>query len=437
MAEMCDRIKYLEQKMKTFKTLIQSLSTYLEGTAVNPINAKLRLSNLSALFQDYFEQFEELSALDPENPLVPEFETTETSYYDVATRATEIQPREQLPPLANSTLNASMTDRHYYPKLPAVEIPTFDGDPKEWIAFKNKFVALIHSRADYSNLIKHSRLEQALKGEAKLKLKIFTPSEENYPKAWQTLLDAYDSKLVLITKHLDEFYDLPFVDPKNVASSLSSLVDLTKQHLFMLERLDVVIGEEAVVRYLERRLPKFINSKWQETLNMNRYPTLQEFYDFSANTIFRLRSIERDAGESDNRKRASDGAQQQVSKRSKSARSFVTSASRATESAKSPFANKAPSYSSTAADKRPSCPGCKGSHRLFRCPEFLKLDPIKRFEFAKSKSICRNCLWNHQSPCPNSGRCKICNKPHHTLLHFEDKEGANSGKDEQSTSKTA
>ena len=86
------------------------------------------------------------------------------------------------------------------------------------------------------------------------KIAEFPPSDENYPKAWAALLDAYDQARLLVTEHLNAIFDLPVIAKATVVD-LSSLIDKTKQHLHMLSQLDIAFPDAIIVHILERRLP--------------------------------------------------------------------------------------------------------------------------------------------------------------------------------------
>jgi len=69
--------------------------------------------------------------------------------------------------------------------------------------------------------------------------------------------------------------------------------------------------------------------------------------------------------------------------------------------------------------KQVRCSLCKGSHRLFKCDQFLKLQPKQRFSHAKQLGVCFNCLqpFTKFHTCSKQV-CRKCNKRHHTLLRM-------------------
>lgn len=70
------------------------------------------------------------------------------------------------------------------------------------------------------------------------------------------------------------------------------------------------------------------------------------------------------------------------------------------------------------------CPLCEESHRISRCEVFIKKGVAERYEYAKEKRLCFNCLGTHpRNTCISKSVCKTCNSnKHHTLLHAERKE---------------
>lgn len=222
----------------------------------------------------------------------------------------------------------------------------------------------------------------------------------------------------MVTKHLYALYNLPDVNPKDVATSLTMVADETKQHLHMLEQLDLSIGEAVVIRWLERRLPDVLKSKWQETLNIKDLPTLKQFHDFFSRTVFRIRFLQQDSDSNQGQKQSGTHFPQASNK--SGSRSFVTTSSNDS------VATSEPSKSIIG-------PLCKKSHRLFKFPDFHKLGPAGCFDFVKTNRLCSNCLLDHPIiSYSNSNLCRKCNKKHRTALHF-DKESTDASTTPQPT----
>lgn len=405
------RVDYLLQKGKSLEAQVAKLENYLKGADSvhpDPINAKLRLDSLSILYKEYMKYNDELAQLDPQNSQLENFLEVESRYFEVASKVNKIQRSE---PIASSTLNASslsMSDRFNLPRLPEIKIPTFDGNPKNWASFKHKFESLIHNREDLSDSIKASQLFSCLSDKALDKVSELDPSACDYQKAWQSLLDFYDRKRIVAVQHLNAILDLPKLTSAT-ADGLSSLVDKARQHLHILSRFGARPSDELVVRIIERCLPPATLNRWQDKLEMDELPKLEELFKFIQNTIFKLQAQALDSS-SGNRKRAGEPISHAPSKNGKlGARSLVTTSS-----------------SSTSTSKSSSCPKCNGDHRLFKCQAFNNLPVQERWNLVNAQELCRNCLWTHPFPCQSKNLCKKCSRNHHTLLH-QDKGQKGSG----------
>ena len=66
------------------------------------------------------------------------------------------------------------------------------------------------------------------------------------------------------------------------------------------------------------------------------------------------------------------------------------------------------------------CILCKDSHTIYQCPKFVQKNVKQRFNFAKDKRLCMNCLSNSHktSECNSLHKCKHCASKHHSLLHL-------------------
>ncbi|XP_052850681.1 uncharacterized protein LOC128261172 isoform X2 [Drosophila gunungcola] len=72
------------------------------------------------------------------------------------------------------------------------------------------------------------------------------------------------------------------------------------------------------------------------------------------------------------------------------------------------------------------CRVCKGVHPLRKCSRFLKLSAEKRLRAVLVNKYCSNCLaHDHSKADCRSGKCKKCQRNHHTLLHMHER--SNSG----------
>ena len=114
-------------------------------------------------------------------------------------------------------------------------------------------------------------------------------------KAWQTLVVNYERKRILVSKHVDAILGILPVKSAN-SKELSKLIDDVKQHLSMLESLGVKVECRIVIRLIEGALPVCLPEKWEERIGLDELPTLERLYTFVNETVFRLCTLETDAG---------------------------------------------------------------------------------------------------------------------------------------------
>ncbi|XP_036140589.1 uncharacterized protein LOC118644899 [Monomorium pharaonis] len=203
-----------------------------------------------------------------------------------------------------------------------------------------------------------------------------------------------EKKRVLVSTHIDAILDIKPL-PKATSAELSKLIDDVRQHLRMLETLQIRIDERIIVRILERSLAVRIRNKWEDTLALDELPDLKRFYKFLDETAFRLCTVKQD----NVRREETSG------KRRADSQSSVTKARRVGSGTRALVLNT-PS----------ACVKCKGDYPLYKCFAFGKLNTQQRWDFTRQNKLCRNCLRAHVC---NAAHCKLCPKFHHSLLHSQ------------------
>jgi len=68
------------------------------------------------------------------------------------------------------------------------------------------------------------------------------------------------------------------------------------------------------------------------------------------------------------------------------------------------------------------CPDCSANHQLWKCERFESKPVQQRWIFVEKQKLCFNCLGSKHTRniCRCFQKCKLCNKPHHTLLHTDE-----------------
>ena len=159
------------------------------------------------------------------------------------------------------------------------------------------------------------------------------------------------------------------------------------------------VDDAMVICILKRALPIKIRKKWEESLELDELPKLEQLYKFVGETVFRLCTLEANVAceqDTSNNKRMSETTRDaKVRRGNNNVRTLVTSSASA-------------------------CPHCKGSHTIFKCPSFGALTVQQRWDFVRATKLCVNCLRSHGDKC-GFGHCKRCDRHHNTLLHADPK----------------
>ena len=104
---------------------------------------------------------------------------------------------------------------------------------------------------------------------------------------------------------------------------------------------------------------------------------------------------------------------------------FIDLRAQVSETSCSEHKKKPPSRSNSfAANANPSgnCVVCKTEkHPLYSCTKFKSVPHNDKISILKANNLCVNCLSDShfKKHCKSIHKCKVCQKPHHTLLHLE------------------
>ena len=295
-------------------------------------------------------------------------------------------------------------------KLPAFDVPKFDGDIERWAAFKADFQSLMSDdRVKNNEMAKRRYLFMALTGDA-LKL-IENLKDESFAACWKIICETYDQPFRRVQMHLDAL-----LRPSSDSSerSLRELLIGHRQHVTGLQSalnelaLDA-LGVIAISLFLDR-VSQSVRLTWEKEVGEKgpQHCTLKNFFEF----------VERQCGALE---RANRGP------RSKSAQPRKPTIATPTSSRKRAIALAAQSRGRSAT--RQSCPKCREPHFLNKCQQFRELSRKERIQFIVENSICRLCL---TASCVGTTNPKLCPKKfymchcrgfHHHLLHLRSTSG--------------
>lgn len=297
---------------------------------------------------------------------------------------------------SSSKTRSSCSNKNPSIVLPQIDLPKFNGQYENWLAFSEFFKVVVHENDSLTQIQKFHYLLSSLVGNAKQLIKNLSLTPDNYTVAWNLLQSRYANKRLIAAKHAHEIIDLPRVQRES-ANEISNFTDTISSNINALKALDLSIPhpEFILIQMLTHKLDSKTAGLWESNLNSNTFPSLEQFIEFLEK---RRQVLE------------SSNALDLVNK--------VTGAKQYTNQPKK--GNTSCHVSTNITVTKVECIFCKQKHALHKCYKFIKAAVGSRLSFVKQQHLCFNCLsTNHMSrDCSNQRRCKICNGLHHSLLHI-------------------
>lgn len=273
-------------------------------------------------------------------------------------------------------------------KLKPIEIPTFSGEYKCWISFKNMFDSLIHNNADLSDLQKIHYLKTCLAGEAERLISQFDVTDQSYKPAYDLLSERYQNDVVLVDTHIITILAQPELKTES-SDGIKELMDVTMENLRALKGLNINTStwDPILLLLLVQKLDVDSRSLWEQTLKPKTRPTIDEFMEFLSTRFHAL------------------GCQK-----------FKFSLESA--ATKTQHRNNGLQYTHNSSQ---TCPVCHATnHSIFSCETFRRSNHRTRLEMVASANLCKRCLRCHKTGCTQEEGCRVCGQDHHTFIHDRD-----------------
>ena len=269
-------------------------------------------------------------------------------------------------------------------RLPKLNVLTFDGNLINWTQFLEQFTISVHDRTTISDTEKIVYLQNALKdGSAKSVIEGLTSSGDNYHEAVKCLKARFDRPRLIHRSHVQIIVDTPAVKEGN-GKELRRLHDRVQQHIRALKTLGCELPGKFITSMIELKLDTETLFEWQKhsqtSVDVPHYDELLSFIDLRAQT--------------------SETSCPTRKKPSSKVTSFATNTSATSN----------------------NCVVCKTEkHPLYTCAKFKALSHDEKSTILKTNNLCTNCLagGHFRKQCRSIHKCKVCQRPHHTLLHIE------------------
>lgn len=272
------------------------------------------------------------------------------------------------------------------PRLPQLNLPTFDGSHSEWMQFKDLFESMVISNSNLSPVWKLHYLKQSLTGNASPLLKNTLLTNDNFQKAWDSLVSFYENKRLLVNSALQSLVSLKRMS-KESSSELETLYTSSTQIYRSLETLGRPVSswDDILVFLIAQKLEPETVKAWEQHLGSSQEPpSWKQFIDFLLSRLLTLKAVEK------SRRHGGHSGQQPVKAH------FVSDAQNA----------------------QIKCAICSGEHYTAKCPEYIDKVVKDKVELIKKHRLCFNCLRAHRvANCQSTRRCIKCGKTHHSSIH--------------------
>lgn len=294
-------------------------------------------------------------------------------------------------------------------KCPRLTLPSFDGSTEQWVTFHDLYTSIVHENSSLTDMARFQHLKTCLKvPSAENVLNGYPLKAENYQSAWKAVCDRYDDPRKIISHHL-----MAIVNVKKMANAsaleLRRIIDTFTSNITSLAQLGYPLASatdlanQIVIQLVTSQLDETILREWRKDTpsHATTWIELQAFLTQMWKSI-------------DDTKFSSKAPQKE-------------------HNSKFPHQGKAHVSNNSNKEKSSevSCSLCKESHWLWSCSKFRNFSVDERHKFVRSEKLCFNCLGKSHgaAQCRSKGRCKTCNQPHNSLLHFDKSMSAKSSKE--------
>lgn len=388
--ELAEQINSLVTKRGQCKAKLTRFTNFISkfDESKTIIELQARLDKMDPLWSEFEQIQSDIESLDISNAQDSERESFEDAYFNIVARARQIIVDKSDVPTTISSVRPTNGQNNSF-KLPTISIPDFNGDYKEWYNFFDTFNALIESNNALTDIQRFYYLKTALKDEAKQLIESLEVSGSNYRVALSLLRERFENKKFIIRSHVEALFNMTSLT-KESHKGVRNLLDELNKHLRALRNLgEQVESWDAMLIYLlTTKLDTITKRDWESLAAEFDSPTINDFKNFLTNKCKVLESL----SSSNNNKYDNK------------------------------FDNKPKNrVLAHVTTQGLECYFCKGTHYVYKCQDFLKLQVKARLNEIKRKKLCTNCLkpGHFSSECTSSA-CRKCNLKHNTLLHLED-----------------
>lgn len=368
----------------------------------------LRASEITSLRESFesicLEIFEMQLTLDPETQFSDsDLISFDDLFFHVKLCASKHAPKmADIPPCGHVDTKDKKVDIR--PRLPKLELFTFDGNIENFTTFYETFCSLVHHQTGISSIDKFHYLLSCTKGAALSIVKSVPITSSNYDVVWQSLLDKYQDNRMLVGKYLDKMLNFPALKLESPAS-LNEFIEIFDHSYRAINALNIEHLSSYVLCHIALKgLDPNTRKTFEQSIDQKTIPTYDQLMSHVHNQIKILEHSQSHSGSVIPQSR--NPTPNTFNKKSSE------TLNRKTFSSQTQANNKPRSF---------DCAHCGQNHMIFRCEQFRELSPAQRVSRADYLKLCHNCLkQNHSSAdCQSEFKCFTCNLRHHALLHLD------------------
>ena len=273
-------------------------------------------------------------------------------------------------------------------KLPKLQLPKYEGDPRNWQEWWDAF-EIIHNSTTLASVDKFRHLKTLLEGPAAKAISGIQMTNSNYEEAVDILKKRFSQKQIIINAHMEALLSLQRVSSERDIRSLRKLYDAIEVNVRSLKTLGIDFKQ-----YGALLIPVIMNKVPDEIRLIITKEIKGE--DWELDGILEILQGELEAREQSNQlqMKQSNG---NFTKHAQGHHHFTTSAL-------------------VAEGRKITCSYCNGSHYSAKCE--IVSNPQARKVILRKQGRCFVCLRkNHLSKdCRSNVRCYDCKGRHHSSI---------------------
>ena len=261
------RIKGLKLRQRSILSSFNLIKTFVDNydEETHATEVPARLENLSVLWADFNKTQGELESLDEAGieEQLKQRSNIESHYYRVKGFLLAVNKVSTCASPSTSGVHFPPSTSHV--RLPDVKLPVFSGNLESWLNFHDLYISLVHSSLDLSNIQKFYYLRSSLSGDALKLIQTIPLSANNYPVAWNLLVDHFQNPARLKASYVDALFEFPSMKRES-AVDLHSLVEKFEANVRILQQLGekTEFWDVLLIRMLSIRLDPTTRRDWEE-----------------------------------------------------------------------------------------------------------------------------------------------------------------------------